>query len=639
MKFLIHSNGPNVSTGYGVQCRYLATRLKAAGHDVAVAANYGQQGSMGRWRDIPIYPTGYEVNGNDVIHAHAQHFFADEPGWIIPLMDLWALTNPRLAEFNVAGWCPVDHYPVPPGVLQFFHRTDAVPVAMSRYGETLLRDAGLDPVYIPLAVDCDEMKPTPMLDVPNPITGRDFTTAREYLDLHADAFVVGMVAMNKGWARDRKGFNEAFRAFAIFWRRHPNAVLLMHSEQWGGAEGINLVELAIRCGIPEHAIRWVDQYAYRLGLPPQLMSATYTAMDVLLSPSHGEGFCVPLIEAQACGTPVIATNFSAQTELAAPEYGAAGWLVEGQPEWDPAQHASYLVPYIEDVLAKLEDVYAADLVGMQETARAFALRYNADKIFVEHWLPFIDTLQPPAPVVREPIPDDQGSIAVLVPAMRSENIDRLVKSFDATNDGTARLHIVHDLGFEAVSDGPVRYVIGSCTGRPHSTFAEKVNLGVGETTEPWLCVVGDDVEFHPGWIGAARASSPRGDLIGTNDTTGPVKNPDVAAGRHADHWLIRRSYIEDEGACLDGPGVLASTAYKHWYCDKEIVELAKARGVYVHARDCVIEHHHPGYDGDEAARQADPVYMLAVEHQAADEKTWRSRLPLIAMQRTSRAKS
>jgi glycosyltransferase involved in cell wall biosynthesis len=631
MKFLIHSNGPNVSTGYGVQCRYLATRLKAAGHDVAVAANYGQQGSMGRWRDIPIYPTGYEVNGNDVIHAHAQHFFADEPGWIIPLMDLWALTNPRLAEFNVAGWCPVDHYPVPPGVLQFFHRTDAVPVAMSRYGETLLRDAGLDPVYIPLAVDCDEMKPTPMLDVPNPITGRDFTTAREYLDIHDDAFVVGMVAMNKGWARDRKGFNEAFRAFAIFWRRHPNAVLLMHSEQWGGAEGINLVELAIRCGIPEHAIRWVDQYAYRLGLPPQLMSATYTAMDVLLSPSHGEGFCVPLIEAQACGTPVIATNFSAQTELAAPEYGAAGWLVEGQPEWDPAQHASYLVPYIEDVLAKLEDVYAADLVGMQETARAFALRYNADKIFAEHWLPFIDTLQPPAPVVREPIPDD-NAVAVLVPLMRPENLPGLLYSFNATNDGSARLYVIAD------DNLPVE---GTClrTGRAHTTFAEKVNYGTRKTREPWVCVIGDDVEFHPGWLKAVRAVSDRADVIGTNDALpGRVKNPDVAAGRHADHFLIRRSYIDDEGASLEGPGIAAPETYRHWWTDKEIVELAKARGVFVPCLDAIIEHHHPGYDGNEAARQADPVYMLAVEHQAADEKTWRSRLPLIAMQRTSRAK-
>jgi glycosyltransferase involved in cell wall biosynthesis len=71
---------------------------------------------------------------------------------------------------------------------------------------------------------------------------------------------------------------------------------------------------------------WVDQYAYRLGAPAEVMAATYSAMDVLLAPSHGEGFCVPLIEAQACGTPVIATDFSAQPELV-----GAGWLAHHRP--------------------------------------------------------------------------------------------------------------------------------------------------------------------------------------------------------------------------------------------------------------------------------------------------------------------
>ena len=38
MKFLIHSNSPTVSTGYGVQCRHLADLLADAGHEVAVGS-------------------------------------------------------------------------------------------------------------------------------------------------------------------------------------------------------------------------------------------------------------------------------------------------------------------------------------------------------------------------------------------------------------------------------------------------------------------------------------------------------------------------------------------------------------------------------------------------------------------------
>lgn len=619
MKLLIHSNGPNVKTGYGVQCAYLIERLAADGHEPAVSATYGQQASMSTWKNIPVYPTGYEVNGNDVIHNHALHWFGDQDdGWIIPLLDVWALVNPLLADFNVAAWTPVDHFPVPRDVLRFFERTNAVPIAMSRFGERLLASAGLDPVFIPLSVDTKQYKPTPTIQV-----GDRTVTGREFMGVTEDAFVVGMVAMNKGWARDRKGFNEAMRAFAVFWQSHPNAVLYMHCDRPGGAEGINLEELALHAGIPEHAIVWVDQYAYRFGHQPEHMAAVYSAMDVLLSPSHGEGFCVPLIEAQACGTPVIATDFSSQSELASPTYGAAGWTVIGQPEWDPAQHASYIVPFIADIVQKLEEAYTADRVALAETAVTFASQYDTDVVYENYWRPFLKSLEPAPVVVREPM----GDVAVVVPAMRPENLPLLVESFHATNDGTAHLYVVGDIGMDADIN----------TGQEQTTYAEKVNLAANATTEPWMLLVGDDTEFRPGWIEAARKVSDRFDVIGTNDSEpGRTRNPDVAAGRHSDHSFFRRSYIHEQGACLDGPGVLAPECYHHWQVDREMIGLARARGVFTPCLDSVIVHHHPGYDGREDLRQADPTYMLAVEHAAADEKMFKSRLPLIEQHRVTR---
>jgi glycosyltransferase involved in cell wall biosynthesis len=611
MKFLIHSNGPTISTGYGVQTRYLADRLAAAGHEVAVSCTYGHQGPISTWKspsghDVRLYPAGYEVNSNDVIHAHAEHWFDGDPqsGWIIPLLDVWALVNPRLAEWQVAAWAPVDHLPVPPDVVKFFHRTGATPIAMSRFGEEMFIQAGLNPVYIPLSVDTNIYKPSFTVDVAG-----NTVSARELARVPNDAFVVGMVGMNKGWARDRKGFNEAFRAFGRFWEKHQNAVLYLHADQFGGADGYNLVELAVHAGVPEHAIVWADQYAYRLGLPPHLMAAVYTAMDVLLAPSHGEGFCVPLIEAQACGTPVIASDFSAQRELV-----GAGWKVTGQLEWDAAQHSSYLCPYVEDVYRKLEEAYASDLAGMQAEAVEFARQYDTDHVFATGWQPFIATLEPPAPVKKPKM----ERVDVLVPLMRPSNRDRLMDSLEATRQGVISLHV----------------------GAEGRTYAENVNSLLAQSDADWVLIVGDDVEFTPGWFEAAQAISDRYDIIGTNDSEeGRVRNPDVAAGRHADHFFVRRSYIDDEGACLDGPGVLMPEAYQHWFTDKEVIELARARGVYGHAHDCRIIHHHPGFDGDEAARYADPVYAKAVEHGEADAKTFRSRLPLIEAHRVTRART
>lgn len=619
MKILLQSNAPTVPTGYGVQAALLATRLVRDGHEVAVACNYGQQARIGKWitpdgAEVRLYPTGYESNAsNDIIHGHAEHWFEGDmsAGWVIPILDVWCLVNPRYADMQVAAWAPVDHFPVPRDVLKFFHRSNAIPVAMSRFGEKEFSTAGLAPAYVPLAVDTKAYKPTFTVTV----AGAE-VDARTVYKIPRDAFVVGMVAMNKGTERDRKGFNEAFRAFGAFWKKHNDAVLFVHSEKFGAGMGMNLVELAIHAGIPEHALIWTDQYAYRLGFSPEMMAALYTSFDVLLSPSHGEGFGVPLIEAQACGTPVIATDFSAQTELV-----GAGWRVTGQPEWDPAQGASYVVPFIADIVEKLEIAYRADLVGMQGKAIEFAAGYDADHVYDAYWRPFLASLEPPKVAADKP---RMESVDVIVPALREANRKRLMESLRATM-GNRKVAIC--VG-EDVAEGAV----------PSKSYAEHVNGLLKLSTSDWVLVVGDDVEFTPGWFEAAQALSDRFDVIGTNDSEpGRVRNPEVAAGRHADHFFVRRSYIDELGGSLDGPGTLMPECYRHWYVDKEVIGLAKARGVFGMAKDSVIVHHHPGYDGDEAARQADPTYMAAVDGSEEDRKTFLSRVPLIENHRVHRS--
>lgn len=614
MKFLIHSNGPTISTGYGVQARYLSDRLAAAGHEVAVSCTYGHAGPVSNWRspsghDVRLYPQGYEVNSPDVLIAHAEHWFDGDPknGWIILLVDVWAFQRPKLMEtlrdFQVISWCPVDHWPVPRGVAGFLQGSAAIPVAMSRFGENELIKASLDPAYVPLSVDTTVYKPTPYVTI-----GDRQVNARELFELPMSAFVVGMVAMNKGWARDRKGFCEAFQAFAQFHHDHPDSVLFVHSEKHGAAEGIDLEELAVYAGIPHHAIVFSQQYAYRLGMPADMMAAAYTAMDVLLAPSHGEGFCVPLIEAQACGVPVIASSWTAQPELV-----GAGWTTTGQLEWDPAQHAWYQVSFVHDIVDKLEQAYNADLPALGAQAIEFAAGYDVDVVFDQFWRPFLATLEPAAPVVKS----EMEQVDVLVPLVRDANRKRLMDSFVAT-----------------APKGKAHLIAGEDDTK---SYAENVNALLKKSKADWILVVGDDVEFTPGWFEAARAVSTTADLIGTNDSEeGRTRNPDVANGRHADHFFIRRAYIDEQGSSLDGPGVVMPTVYKHWYVDREVVQLAKARGVYAHAWDCRIIHHHPGYDGNEDARRADPLYMRAVENADADKRTWLSRAPLIEGHRVIR---
>jgi glycosyltransferase involved in cell wall biosynthesis len=629
VKILIHSNGPNAYTGYGVQVALLAERLVDDGHDVAISATYGQPSGtgVGQWRTstgrtIKVYPNWMLVSGEDVLYAHAKNHFGTDEGWIICLLDMWSLKGDGAKEFNMVAWTPVDHDPVPPIVEDFFTRTPTVKaVAMSLHGQAELSRT-VECGYIPLAVDTEVFTPT----FTSTIEGRE-VNAREFLDLPEGAFVVGMVGMNKD-PNDRKGFTAALQAFAEFHKAHPNAILHVHTDKHGQSSGIDLPEIAKACGIPDYAMSYTNQYAYVIGFPANLQALMLTAFDVLLAPSAGEGFGVPLIEAQACGVPVICSDFTAQAELV-----GNGWLVTGDRFWDGASKSWYLRPSVASIVRALESAYVADLDGMQAECIEFAKGYDADHVYDTYWKPYLTTVmdtRPPATKTK------MSRVAVLVPCMnRPGNVPRLVESFNATNDGTASLFYICDeddtAQIEAVEAAGAEWLPAN----RGTSFACKINAGYTQTAHSWIFVTGDDVEFTPGWIEAARELSDRYDVIGTNDSEpGRVRNPKVANGSHADHFFVRRDYVADEGSSLEGPGLVMAESYFHFYSDVEVIQLAKALGKFTPCLESRVIHHHPGYDGREDLRQADPVYMKAVEHSESDAISFKRRAALIDQRKT-----
>lgn len=393
MRLLWMSNPPWMGTGYGNQTNLFASRInREPDWDVAIAANAGWAGAKTMWDGMPVYPMGRTTYSNDVIPSHAGDWLDGDwrsegpgDGWLFTLFDVYCLENPRYQRFNVAAWCPVDHAPAPPLVIRWFTENNAVPIAMSKFGYEQLRNAGLDTLYIPHGVDCFTFTPG------------DKTVARGMLGLPEDAFVVTMNAANKGQTLVRKSFFEAFAAFAMFSRSHPDAVLYMHTEQQGLGMGVNLGELADFCKIPQDRLFWVDQYRYLEGIPDKLMAAAYQASDVLLAPSKGEGFGIPVVEAQACGVPVIVSDFTAQPELV-----GDGWLVQGEPSYDFSQHSTMFQPSIMSIHDALVQAYDARTDGHSAKAREFALGYDVEKVWVDHFRPTLDILKARTPHL-EPI--------------------------------------------------------------------------------------------------------------------------------------------------------------------------------------------------------------------------------------------
>lgn len=328
------------------------------------------------WEGMVVYPQGFDAYGNDVIVAWAlDHFNGDRnAGWLFTLYDAWVFRNPDIKSLHNAVWVPVDHDPLPPIVWGYFEQHQGVPVAMSKFGVEKFAQHDIEALYIPHGVH-PAFEPKPKVE------------AREALGIPEDAFVVGMNAANKGREIHRKGFSQAFEGFARFAATHSDAILYVHSESSGmdGTVGWNLKGLAEFWNVADRTF-FVDQHAYKTGLAVEAMPWLYSSFDVFLNPAYGEGFGIPIVEAQACGVPVVVTDHTAMRELC-----GDGWKIPGVNMFHEKMAAIWKIPDPPHIAEALREAY--NRTGTSDQAVEFAAAYKADRVFNEHMLPVFASLE------------------------------------------------------------------------------------------------------------------------------------------------------------------------------------------------------------------------------------------------------
>ncbi len=379
MKILWHSNAPWMKTGYGQQTAIWTTRLRDLGHDVAIAGYAGAQHLMVEWEGMTVYPAGTSnAIGMDALGYYFEQHQADV---VISLCDAWALAPRLMALMPTVCWTPVDAEPLSAGLVDFFTETKAHPLAMSRYGQRIFREGGVDAAYIPHGLPMDLFRPP-----------EDRDALREASGFGPETFVVGINQANRSGLR--KALPEQLMAFSWFHERHPDSRLLLHMAM-DHPKGQDLPLLLRKLGIPEGVVFFPDQGAYSAGvIGMEDMPGIYGGADVWMGCAMAGGFELPLLEAQACGTPVIATNGSAMTEVAGPH----SWLVRGQPFWVEERHEGFwTLPLISEIDAALEEAWQAREDGSIELrrkqSRAHAEQYDADLILRDSWAPFLAELE------------------------------------------------------------------------------------------------------------------------------------------------------------------------------------------------------------------------------------------------------
>lgn len=165
------------------------------------------------------------------------------------------------------------------------------------------------------------------------------------------------VVLYVGTLEPRKNLPVLVRTFKELVDRGSNYSLVIAGRKgWQYAEIFQTLE---NSGIQDRVI-FLD-YVPEIDLP-----FLYNAADLFVYPSLYEGFGLPVLEAMACGVPVITSNVSATPEIA----GDAGLLVDPHDtdEWADAMHLVLTDRTLHDTLAH-KGLERSKLFSWERTAR------------------------------------------------------------------------------------------------------------------------------------------------------------------------------------------------------------------------------------------------------------------------------
>jgi glycosyltransferase involved in cell wall biosynthesis len=234
----------------------------------------------------------------------------------------------------------------------------------------------------------------------------------------------------------------------LIWRKGPDVLLDAWRAAFPGRDDVTLLVKDFGAGgVYRGADRGpIREYAQSNALPRiQLidqeltadeLAGFYRACDVLVHPYRGEGFAMPVLEAMACGLPVIATAGGPTDEFCPP---AAGWRIRSRRVHFPEDRIDALVTagrpwvlepdadHLVELLRAAADTVASERLAMGMAARSAAQRLSWDAV-AARYADRIDALIDRRPrLAGDPSPEpfpltESVSLRVLAtPAWRAED--------------------------------------------------------------------------------------------------------------------------------------------------------------------------------------------------------------------------
>ena len=204
---------------------------------------------------------------------------------------------------------------------------------------------------------------SPGVDLYTFTAGSGRKAAREAIGLPQDAHILAFV----GRIQPHKGPEVLIRAVAEMLNHSPHLRPKLITIIMGGASGSGLGEVERL----KDLVSWLnisDVVRFENPVPRAQIPEWYRAADLVCVPSYSESFGLVALEAQACGTPVVATAVGGLRTAVAD--GISGVLVDGH---DPRAWSSVLARLIQEpqrrVLLSMGAIEHASHFGWDATAR------------------------------------------------------------------------------------------------------------------------------------------------------------------------------------------------------------------------------------------------------------------------------